>query len=235
MINIKNAYKIYKMGNENVVALNCVNLKIQDSEFVAIVGPSGSGKSTLLHMIGGLDTLDKGEIIVNENNLKSLSDNDLAKYRNSLIGFIFQSFNLQAKLTALENVELPLVIRGINKKDRRVLALKSLEEVELEDRINHKPSELSGGQQQRVCIARALVNDPQIILADEPTGNLDSISGQNIIYLLKQLNKKIEATIIVVTHDDRIAKMADRIIRILDGKIIKDVRNGHHIIKKYTD
>ena len=223
------------MGNQNVVALNCVSLKIKDGEFVAIVGPSGSGKSTLLHMIGGLDTLDKGEIIVNGSKLKNVCDKDLAKYRNSMIGFIFQSFNLQAKLTALENVELPLVIRGINKKDRRILALKSLKEVELGDRINHKPSELSGGQQQRVCIARALVNSPEIILADEPTGNLDSISGENIINLLKQLNKKIKTTVIVVTHDDRIAKMANRIIRILDGKIIKDVQNGNHIIKKYTD
>ncbi|MBN2015930.1 ABC transporter ATP-binding protein [Candidatus Dojkabacteria bacterium] len=236
MISIKEAYKIYRLGGEEIRALDGVSFDVQDGELIAIIGPSGSGKSTLLHMIGGLDTLDKGEINVGEQNLGKLKDKELARYRNSTIGFIFQQFNLQPKYSALENVELPLIFSGIAKKERQERAKDALRKVGLEQRLSHKPTELSGGQQQRVCIARAIVNSPNIILADEPTGNLDSKSGEKIIELLRSLKENMGVTIIVVTHDDRIAHKADRILRILDGKIVEDVRNGKgDIVKEHTD
>jgi putative ABC transport system ATP-binding protein len=235
MIKIQNAYKIYELGGEKVKALDGVSLKISDGEFVAIVGPSGSGKSTFLHMIGGIDSLDKGEVFVDQVNLEEMNDNRLARYRNKTVGFIFQQFNLQTRYTALDNVKLPLIFSGISNKERDKKARNALSKVGLSDRMKHKPSELSGGQQQRVCIARALVNDPSILLADEPTGNLDSKSGERIIKMLRELNNKLKVTTIVVTHDDRIAHKADRILRILDGKIVDDVMNGKDVAKKYTD
>jgi len=236
MIKIKNAKKIYKMGDQEVKALDDVTLSIETSDFLAIVGPSGSGKSTLLHTIGGLDSLDSGDINVGGENLKELKDKKKANFRNKTIGFIFQSFNLQNHMSALENVELPLIFSSVKKNERRKRAEKVLDEVGLSERLNHKPNELSGGQQQRVCIARALINKPKVILADEPTGNLDSKSGAKIIELLHDLNKDLNVTVIVVTHDDRIASKADRIIHILDGKIKDDVSNGKKkAVRKYTD
>ncbi len=235
MIKIKNAYKIYKLGDTEVKALDGVSIEIKDKEFIAIIGPSGSGKSTFLHMIGGIDSLDKGKVIVDDKDLSKLRDKELAIYRNKMVGFIFQQFNLQTTYTAIDNVKLPLIFSGVSRKERDRLAIDALKKVGLGDRMKHKPNELSGGQQQRVCIARAIVNNPQIILADEPTGNLDSKSGEIIIQMLKELNKKLGVTIVVVTHDDRIAHKAGRIIRILDGKVIEDVKNGKELIEKHTD
>lgn len=236
MISINNAKKTYFLGGEKIKALDDVSMKITKGDFVAIIGPSGSGKSTLLHVIGGLDSLDRGSIEVDGEDIGSMKDKKLANYRNEVIGFVFQSFNLQNKYSALENVELPLVFSGMKKKDRTKKAKGALEKVGLSDRMMHKPTELSGGQQQRVCIARAIVTDPKIILADEPTGNLDSKSGSKIVSILKGLNERTNVTVVVVTHDDRIAQSADRILRILDGKIVEDVRNGKkHIIKEHTD
>lgn len=235
MIKVKNANKTYVMGEEEVKALQEVSFTVDKGEFVAIVGPSGSGKSTLLHTIGGIDSLDSGTIEVDGEDLSELKEIKLAEYRNKYIGFVFQQFNLQSKYTALENVSLPLVFSGVSKAKRRERAQESLELVDLSDRLEHKPSELSGGQQQRVCIARALVNEPTVVLADEPTGNLDSKTGKKIIQLMKDLNKKEDITMIVVTHDDRVAHMADRIIRFLDGKIVEDVQNGKELIDEFTD
>ncbi|MDD3647331.1 MAG: ABC transporter ATP-binding protein [Candidatus Dojkabacteria bacterium] len=236
MISIKNAKKTYKMGGEEIKALDDVSFEVSEGEFIAIVGPSGSGKSTLLHTIGGLDSLDSGTVTVSGDDLASLKDKDLARYRNKTVGFIFQNFNLQSRYTALENVELSLIFGGIPKKERMNRAKDALEKVGLADRIDHKPPELSGGQQQRVSIARAMVNSPKIILADEPTGNLDSKSGEMIIDLLHDLQKNLKVTILVVTHDDRIAHKADRILRILDGKIVEDLSNGKkETVKEYTD
>jgi putative ABC transport system ATP-binding protein len=189
-----------------------------------------------MNMIGGLDELDSGNIFVNGEDLSKLSDQKLAHYRNKTIGFVFQNFNLQHRYTALENVELGLVFAGLAKKDRSKKAKFALEKVGLGNRLFHKPTELSGGQQQRVSIARAIVNSPEIILADEPTGNLDSKSGSTIIKLLRSINSDLKATVVVVTHDDRIAHEADRIIHIFDGKIVDDVLNGRaKTISQYTD
>ncbi len=236
MIKVIHAKKTYKMGDQVVKALDDVTITIKKGEFLAIVGPSGSGKSTLLHTIGGLDSLDEGEIIVEDLDLNDLKDHEKAEFRNKTVGFIFQSFNLQTHLSALENVELPLVFASVRKKERIERSKKALDDVNLSKRLQHKPNELSGGQQQRVSIARALVNNPKLILADEPTGNLDSKSGEKIIEILHDLNRKLGVTVIVVTHDDRIASKADRIIHILDGKIEEEVSNGKKkAIKKYTD
>lgn len=235
MIKIKKAKKVYKLGGSTIKALDDVSIDIKKGEFLAIIGPSGSGKSTLLHTIGGLDTLDSGKILVNEDDIEKFSDKKLAKYRNKKIGFVFQSFNLQNRYTALENVELPLIFAKKEKTNRRTRAKKVLEKVGLSKRLDHKPTELSGGQQQRVCIARAIVNKPEIMLADEPTGNLDSKSGEKIIQILKDLKDDLGVTVIVVTHDDRIAKKADRVIRILDGKIIEEITNGKEKVEKFTD
>ena len=236
MIKIINASKTYKLGDEEIKALDNVSFDVEKGEVVAIIGPSGSGKSTLLHTIGGLDSLDSGEIEVENEKLDHLKDSKLAEYRNKTVGFIFQQFNLQSRLSALENVELTLIFSGMSKGERRKKALEALEKVGLSDRLHHKPTELSGGQQQRVSIARAIVNSPEMLLADEPTGNLDSKSGERIIKLLRDLNKNLNVTVLVVTHDDRIAHSADRILRILDGKIVEDLQNGKsEAVKKYTD
>jgi putative ABC transport system ATP-binding protein len=235
MIKVENAKKYYKLGDETVKALDGVSLEIKEAETVAIVGPSGSGKTTLMHCIGGIDQLSEGSIFVNNDDLSKMKDRDLSFYRNRTVGFVFQTFNLQPNLTALENVELPLVFAGVNSKERKQKAKDSLTKVGLGDRLNHKPSELSGGQRQRVSIARAIVNTPSIILADEPTGNLDSVSGEKIISLLLELSKNENITLIIVTHDDRIAARAERVIHILDGHIQSDKRDGHKIKSKYLD
>ncbi len=218
MIELFEIYKIYKMGETEVYALNGVSLKIEKNEFVAILGPSGSGKSTLMNIIGCLDTPTSGRYILDGNEVSKLSDNQLAQIRNSKIGFVFQQFNLIPQLTALENVELPLIYKGVPASKRHRMAKEALERVGLLDRIHHRPRQLSGGQQQRVAIARALVTEPSIILADEPTGNLDSKSGAEIMSIFKQLHAQ-GSTIVLITHDNNIAQQAKRIVRIQDGQI----------------
>ncbi|WAM36667.1 ABC transporter ATP-binding protein [Caldicellulosiruptor acetigenus] len=221
MIELYDIYKIYKMGENEVYALNGVNLKINAHEFVAIVGPSGSGKSTLMNIIGCLDTPTSGTYILDGHEVSRLNDNQLAEIRNSKIGFVFQNFNLIPQLTALENVELPLIYKGVPASVRHRLAKEALARVGLEHRMHHRPRELSGGQQQRVAIARALVTSPPIILADEPTGNLDSKSGAEIMQIFKELHAQGN-TIVLITHDNNIAMQAKRIVRIQDGQIIED-------------
>lgn len=224
MIKLDDIFKIYTMGENEVFALNGVSLEIKEKEFVSIIGPSGSGKSTLMNIIGCLDVPSKGTYSIDGTNTNDLSENDLAQIRNKKIGFIFQNFNLLSKLTSIENVELPLIYMGMSALKRRKLAKEALERVGLGERINHKPKELSGGQQQRVAIARALASKPPVILADEPTGNLDSKSGKEIMEMIKELHKEGK-TIILITHDNEIAKSAERIIRISDGKITEDTKN----------
>jgi putative ABC transport system ATP-binding protein len=219
MIELKNVTKTYELGGEKIYALNDVDLKINDGDFIAIVGPSGSGKSTLANMIGGLDMPDSGEVLIDESNIVKMSDKQLSEYRNKKIGFIFQSFNLQPTLTALENVTVPLIFGHIKSSERKKRAKECLDAVGLSDRIKHRPSQLSGGQRQRVCIARALVNNPSIIIADEPTGNLDSNKGKEIIDILKDLNQNAKITLIIITHDLSLAKEAKKIITIKDGKL----------------
>lgn len=221
MIELYDIYKIYKMGENEVYALNGVSLKINPHEFVAIVGPSGSGKSTLMNIIGCLDTPTSGTYILDGHEVNRLSDNQLAEIRNSKVGFVFQNFNLIPQLTALENVELPLIYKGTPASIRHKLAKEALARVGLEHRMYHRPRELSGGQQQRVAIARALVTNPAIILADEPTGNLDSKSGAEIMQIFKELHAQ-GSTIVLITHDNSIAAQARRIVRIQDGQIIED-------------
>lgn len=228
LLKLQNIFKIYKSGNDEIFALNNVSLTIDDGDFVAIIGQSGSGKSTLMNILGCLDVPSKGDYILNNKNVSGLSDNELSDIRNKQIGFIFQGFNLIPSLSAIENVELPLIYRGINKIQRRQISIDSLCKVGLEKRLMHKPSEMSGGQQQRVAIARAISGDPPIILADEPTGNLDSKSGNDIISILKKLNKEGK-TIVLITHDDAIAKNANRIIKIQDGHIIHEYQNINKI------
>lgn len=222
MIEVKSVSKIYRMGRENVVALNDVSLKVEKGEFVAIIGPSGSGKSTLMHIISGLDTPSKGNVIIDGNDISRLKDKKLSKYRNEKIGFVFQAFNLENTQTALENVMLPLIFAGVGKKERKQRAMMALEQVGLANLAKHKPNEMSGGQRQRVSIARALVNNPEIIFADEPTGNLDSKSGENIMALFREINNK-GFTVIMVTHNPVEADKANRVINIKDGQITSDV------------
>ncbi|NLN47772.1 MAG: ABC transporter ATP-binding protein [Clostridiales bacterium] len=226
MISIFNMYKTYKINQIKIHALKNINLHIQKGEFAAIVGPSGSGKTTLMNMMGCLDVPTSGSYVLDNVETSEMRDDELAEIRNNHIGFIFQSFNLIQKLTALENVELPLIYSGVRSKDRLNKAMASLETVGLEDRFHHKPNELSGGQQQRVAIARALVNNPPIILADEPTGNLDTASGKEIMDILKKLNDN-GSTIILITHDNTIAAQTHRVIRINDGEIA--VRKGEAV------
>jgi putative ABC transport system ATP-binding protein len=217
----RNLKREYVMGDEIVRALRGLDVVIRKNEFVAIMGPSGSGKSTLMNMIGCLDTPTEGEYWLNGHRVSELNDNELARIRNREIGFVFQTFNLLPRASALHNVELPLVYAGMGGKERRLLAEDALTRVGLKDRMSHKPNELSGGQRQRVAIARALVNNPSILLADEPTGNLDSTTGVEIMALFENLHKQGQ-TIVLVTHEHDIAEHADRQVHILDGKVERD-------------
>ena len=222
LISLKSIYKIYNVGGEEVRALDGIDLDINENEYLAIMGPSGSGKSTLMNMVGCLDTPTSGIYEFESEMVQVMDDSQLASIRNRKIGFVFQTFNLLPKATAQHNVEIPLVYANIRKRQRVEMASKALESVGLSDRSHHRPNELSGGQRQRVAIARALVNNPSIILADEPTGNLDSKSGHEIMNILDDLHQKGN-TIILVTHEDDIAQHAHRIIRLLDGKITEDM------------
>ena len=224
LIEIRDMCKIYNPGENEVRALDHVDLKIDKNEFVAIIGQSGSGKSTLMNMLGCLDVPTSGTYILNGQDVSNLTDDDLSDIRNREIGFIFQGFNLIAGLTALENVELPLIYRGVAKKERLRLSEIALEKVGLVKRMDHKPSEMSGGQQQRVAIARAIAQAPPVILADDPTGNLDSNSTKEIMEILKGLHAE-GRTVILITHDNDIAARAKRIIRIMDGRIVDDIVN----------
>ena len=221
MISVKNLKKTYLLGGEEVHALDDVSLLIKEHEFVAIIGQSGSGKSTFMNMLGCLDRPDSGEITLDGTDILKCKEKELSVIRNNKIGFIFQQFHLLPKLSALENVELPLIYQGMPTKKRREKAVKALKAVGLEKRMNHKPNQLSGGQQQRVAIARALVGEPSLILADEPTGNLDSRSGKEIMMLLHNLHEEGN-TIVLITHDNNVAMEAPRQVQISDGKIIKD-------------
>lgn len=219
LIRVVDMCKIYNPGENEVRALDHVNLEIFQGEFVAIIGQSGSGKSTFMNMLGCLDVPTSGEYFLNGTDVSTMADNDLSEVRNREIGFIFQGFNLIPNLTAVENVELPLIYRGIDKKTRRQLAMESLHMVGLDKRVHHKPNEMSGGQQQRVAIARALANKPAVILADEPTGNLDSKTTMEVMGVLKASSDKYHQTILMVTHNEAIAQTCDRIIRIEDGRV----------------
>jgi putative ABC transport system ATP-binding protein len=225
LIETVDLWKTYVMGAEEIHALRGVTIEIERGEYVAIMGPSGSGKSTLMNLIGCLDTPSKGSYLLNGKQVGQMNDNELARIRNEEIGFVFQTFNLLPRATALRNVELPLVYAGVQAKDRDVRARAALEKVELTSRMNHRPNELSGGQRQRVAIARALVNNPSILLADEPTGNLDSKTGLEIMTLFERLHKGGN-TIILVTHEADVAAYAYRTIHIRDGQIENDVRRA---------
>lgn len=218
MIELKEVSKIYTIGEEQVYALNNANMKIREGEFVSIIGPSGSGKSTMMNIIGCLDVADEGEYILDGISIEQYSERELAKIRNRKLGFIFQNFNLLPKLTAEENVELPLLYQGVKASERRRRVREALERVELSHRLHHRPTELSGGQQQRVAIARALVTCPSLFLADEPTGNLDTKTGEEIMRLFHELHEAGN-TIVLITHDNGVAEEAERKIRIRDGSV----------------
>lgn len=222
LIKVRDMYKIYNPGENEVHALDGVSLDVYEGEFVAIIGHSGSGKSTLMNMLGCLDVPTQGTYILNGRDVSRLTDNELSDVRNNQIGFIFQGFNLIPNLTALENVELPLIYRKVDRATRRRLSVEALKRVGLEERMKHKPAEMSGGQQQRVAIARAIAMSPPLILADEPTGNLDSKSTKDIMKILNDLNQQGN-TIVLITHDDGIAENARRVVRIMDGKIESDI------------
>src|SRR4026209_1275877 len=225
LIETQDLWKTYQMGAEEIHALRGVSMQIERGEYVAIMGPSGSGKSTLMNLIGCLDTPSKGSYLLNEKQVSEMNDNELARIRNEEIGFVFQTFNLLPRATALHNVELPLVYAGVAAKDREERARRALERVELGSRMGHRPNELSGGQRQRVAIARALVNNPSILLADEPTGNLDSKTGTEIMALFARLHEAGN-TIVLVTHEADIAAFAHRTISIRDGQVEKDAKRA---------
>jgi len=220
-IQVKNLYKIFRVGNEKVRALNGVDLTIYKGEFCAIVGTSGSGKSTMLNMLAGLEKPTKGEVIVAGEHLEKMNENQLVKFRREHVGFIFQSFNLLGTMNAIENVALPLTFRGVDKKTREAKAVEMLKLVGLPKHMKHRPNEMSGGQQQRVGVARALVLDPEIIFADEPTGNLDSRTSAEVLGLMRKVVTEKNQTMVMVTHDNHLAGFADRIFHIIDGKIVK--------------
>ncbi len=222
-MDVQDICKVYNPGENEVRALDHVSVQIYEKEFVAIIGQSGSGKSTLMNMLGCLDVPTSGTYMLHGQDVSHMSDDELSDIRNKEIGFIFQGFNLIPNLTALENVELPLIYRGVSKKERLELATEALKKVGLENRIGHKPAEMSGGQQQRVAIARAIAQAPPVILADEPTGNLDSASSREIMGILKDLHEE-GRTIIIITHDNEIAAQAKRVIKIMDGKIESDTK-----------
>lgn len=225
LIEIRDMYKIYNPGENEVRAIDGVNLTIEHGEFVAIIGQSGSGKSTLMNMLGLLDVPTSGQYLLDGQDVDGLEDDELSEIRNKQIGFIFQGFNLITSLTAVENVELPLVYRGMKKEERNKLAIDALNRVGLSHRLDHLPKQMSGGQQQRVAIARAVAARPPIILADEPTGNLDSHSGVEVMKILHELHEE-GRTVILITHDNDIANEAQRVIRIQDGQIVSDIKNN---------
>lgn len=220
VIEVTDLYKIYKVGTNKVRALNGVSFKVYPGEFCAIVGTSGSGKSTLLNMMAGLEKPSKGQIVINKTHIEKLNEAQLVKFRREHVGFIFQSFNLMGTMNAVENVALPLTFRGMKKKDRLKKANRMIELVGLGKHKNHKPNQMSGGQQQRVGMARALVLDPDIVFADEPTGNLDSVTSKEMMELMRKIVNEQKKTLIMVTHDNNLASYADKVIRIVDGKIV---------------
>ncbi|MEY8292483.1 ABC transporter ATP-binding protein [Carnobacteriaceae bacterium 52-44] len=221
MIELKNIYKIYEMAGETLTALEDVSLSINQGDFTSIMGPSGSGKSTLMNVVGLLDSFDRGEYILNGQNISEYSEKELAGIRNKEIGFVFQSFNLMPRMSVLENVMLPLVYAGVSFSDRKERAMEALEKVGLGNRVNHRPNEISGGQKQRVAIARSIVNKPAVVLADEPTGNLDSTTAEEIIRIFQELNRD-GATIIMVTHEREVAKYTKKIVHLRDGKLMDE-------------
>lgn len=229
VIALENVWKVYKLGEVEVPAIRGINLKIFPNEFLAIMGPSGSGKSTMLNVVGCLDIPSRGKIFLDGNDISKLSESRLSQIRGRKIGFIFQQFNLLPRLTTIENVMLPMIFQGVPESERKEKAKKILSSVGLEKRMMHKPSELSGGEQQRVAIARALANDPEIVLADEPTGNLDSTTGKKIMDILVELHQKHKKTIVVVTHDPYIARYAKNVLNLKDGQIMKD----HALSKRF--
>jgi len=226
VIELVGVYKSYFMESLEVPILKDINLTVREGEFVAIMGPSGSGKSTLMNLVGCLDVPTKGKVFLDGHDITKLADHHLARIRGSLIGFVFQKFNLINSLSAWENVALPLIFRGTPADERKAIAVRFLTSVGMADRVNNHPNQLSGGQQQRVAVARALAVKPQMILADEPTGNLDSVTGKEILALFRSLNEEGK-TIVLVTHDENVAKNARRIIRIQDGRVLSDEASGH--------
>lgn len=226
MIKVENLRKVYKVGTEKVVALDNINLEIEKGEFCCIVGTSGSGKSTLLNQLAGLEKPTKGTVVINGQNVSKMNEKQLAVFRQNHIGFIFQSYNLLPTLTAVENVAFPLIFKGVDKKMREKKARAILKEMQMGDRMNHKPTELSGGQQQRVGIARAFVSKPAVIFADEPTGNLDSKTTEQVMDMLIDISQKNNITFVMVTHDPELAKKAKRVITIVDGNIVHDTKNN---------
>lgn len=224
MIEVSNLSKSYWTGNIEVIALRDVSFRIERGEYISIMGPSGSGKSTLMNILGCIDIPTSGSYKLDGQEVSSLDDDELASIRNQKVGFVFQTFNLLPRLTALANVELPLIYSGLTRTERKEKAMAVLERVGLAERANHRPTELSGGQSQRVAIARALINNPSIILADEPTGNLDRATGGDIINLFQRLNSEFEVTLLIVTHDQEVGRSAKRLIQLVDGRIVKDER-----------
>ena len=220
LLKLENVWRTYKLGETNLSVLKGINLEIMPGSFVTIMGPSGSGKSTLMYLLGLLDTPSQGKIYLNSEDTSGFSEDKLAQIRGKKIGFIFQQFNLLQNLTALENVMLPMIFQGVSEKARKDKAKQLLDSVNLENRINHRPTEMSGGEQQRIAIARSLVNNPEILIADEPTGNLDSSTGKTVMEILTKLHKEQNKTIIVVTHDPNIAHYSQNIIHIQDGQIV---------------
>ena len=226
VIETQNLRKRYQMGTIDVSALGGVNLRIEKGEFMSIMGPSGSGKTTLLNLIGALDKPTEGKVLISGTDISRLNDNELAELRNREIGFVFQFFNLMTRMSAVQNVEMPMAFAGVSQEERRKRAIRLLEEVGLGDRISHRPTELSGGEQQRVAIARALANDPSVALCDEPTGNVDTETGKEIIEILRKLNREQQQTFVIVTHDPLVASSVDRIAHMQDGLIVKEEMVG---------
>ncbi len=229
LIKLENIWKIYQLKRRELVILKSIDLEIARGSFTVILGPSGSGKSTLLNVVGCLDVPTRGKVYLEGKDLSQLSESELARVRGKKIGFIFQQFNLLPHLNSLENVSLPMIFQGTSEKKRRERAESILSSLGLKERINHKPAELSGGEQQRVAIARALANDPEIIVADEPTGNLDSVTGKKIIDILVNLNQKQNKTLIMVTHDNYVASFSKEVVRIKDGEIVEKSQNGMNL------